>query len=71
VSRDCDLSHLEGDIAAVADNIGTNLDELLLQAGKRPFPDRLGRCQGAKEVAEVVGENMKLEPDSVGRERPA
>ena len=56
---------------AVADDLGTNRDELLLQAGQRPVPYRLGRCQGAQEVAKVVRESMKLELDSVGKERPA
>ena len=32
---------------------------------------RLRRRQRAQEVAEIVGERMKLEPDRVGGERPA
>ena len=71
MSRDGDLGHLEGDIVAVSDDLGTNLDELLLQAGQRPVPDRLRCCEGAQEVTEVVGESMKLEPDSVGGKRAA
>ena len=52
MSRDSDFSHLEGDVAAMADDLGTNLDQLLPQAGQRPVLDRLGCCQCAKEVAE-------------------
>jgi len=31
--------HLAGDMAAVADNLRTDLDQLLLQAGQRPVFD--------------------------------
>ena len=55
----------------MADDLGTNLDQLLLQAGQRPFRDRLGCCQGAQEVAEIVGEGVKLETDRIGGKRPA
>ncbi len=66
-----DLGHLEGNIAAVAYELGADLDQLLLQAGQRPVLDRLGRRQRAQDVAEVVGQRVKLEPDGVGGERPA
>ena len=69
--RDGDLGHLEGDIAAMADDLGTDLDQLLLEAGQRPVPDRFRCRQGAQEVAEIVGERMELKPDGVGGERPA
>ena len=69
--RHGDLGHLEGDIAAVADDLRADLDQLLLQAGQRPVLDRLGRRQRAQEVAEIVGERMKLKPHGVGGERPA
>ena len=69
--RHRNLGHLEGDIAAVADDLRADLDQLLLQAGQRPVLDRLGRRQGAQEVAEIVGERVKLEPDGVGREPSA
>ena len=65
------LSHLEGDIATVANDLGTNLDQLLLQAGQRPVTDRLGCGQGAQEAAEIVGERVKLKADGVGGERAA
>ena len=70
-SRHGDLGHLEGDIAAVADDPRADLDQLLSQAGQRPVLDRLGRRQRAQEVAEIVGERVKLETDGIGRERPA
>ena len=50
MSRNGDLGHLEGDITTVADDVCADLEQLLLQAGQRPVPDRLGRCQGAQEV---------------------
>jgi hypothetical protein len=33
--------------------------------------DRLGRCQRAQEVAEIVGERVKLKPHGIASERPA
>ena len=66
-----DLGHLEGDIAPVADDLRANLDQLFLEARQRPILDRLGRCQCAQEVAEILGERMKLEPNGIGSECPA
>src|ERR1700731_1781672 len=40
------------------DDLRTDLDQLLLQAGQRPVFDRLGRRQCAQEVAEIVGEPL-------------
>jgi hypothetical protein len=54
------LGHLGGDIAAVADDLRADLDQLLFQAGQRPVLDRFGRRQRAKEVADIVGESVKL-----------
>ena len=71
MSRDSNLGHLESDIATVADDLGANLDQLFLQAGQRPVPDRLGCGQSPQEVAEIVGEGMKLKADGIGGERPA
>src|SRR6516165_11478354 len=59
---DCDLGHLEDNIAAVAHHLGADLDQLLLEGGQRPITHRLRRRQRAQEIAEVVGERMKLEP---------
>lgn len=69
--RHGDLGHLESDIAAVADELGADLDQLLPQAGQRPLFDLLRCRQRAQEVAEIVGELMKLKPDGGGSERPA
>src|SRR5258705_12355515 len=69
--RDGDLGHLEDDIAAVADDLRADLDQLFLQTRQRPVHDRLRRRQRAQEIAEVVGERMKLEPYRVGGERSA
>ena len=61
------LSHLEGDIAAMADDLRADLDQLPL----RQAADRLGRRQCPQEVAEVVGEGMEVELHGVGGERTA
>jgi transposase InsO family protein len=45
-----DLGHLEGNAAAVTDNLGADLDQLLLQASQRPVLDRLG-CQRGLTVS--------------------
>src|SRR5215831_18341862 len=49
----CDLAHLEGDAAAVADDLGTDLDRLLLHARQRPALDGLWRRQRAQEIAKA------------------
>ena len=64
VSRNCDLRHLEGDVAA-ADDLRADLDQLPPQARKRPISDRLGRRQCAQE------EGIKLKANGVGGERAA
>jgi hypothetical protein len=68
---DGDLGHLEGDIAAVAHHIRADLDQLVLEGGQRPITHRFRRRQRAQEIAEVVGEGMKLEPHRVGGKRSA
>jgi hypothetical protein len=55
----------------VAHDLRANLDEFLLEARQRPVFDRLGRGERAQEVAEIVGEGMKLKADGVGGERAA
>ena len=50
LSRHRDLGHLESDVAAVADNLRADLDQLLAQAGQRPWLRRPGHCQRAHEV---------------------
>jgi hypothetical protein len=68
---DGDLGHLEDGIAAVAHHLRADLDQLVLQTRQRPALDRLRRRQRAQEIAEVVGERMKLEPHRIGGERSA
>src|SRR5262247_2707818 len=68
---DGDLGHLEDNIAAVAHHLRADLDQLVLQTRQRPVLDRLRRRQRAQEIAEVVGERMKLEPHRVGGDRSA
>jgi len=55
----------------VADDLRADLDQLLLQAGERPAFDRLGRRQRAQEIAEIVGERVKLKANGIGGERAA
>src|SRR5499426_690948 len=57
--------------AAVAHHLRADLDQLVLQGRQRPVLDRLRRRQRAQEIAEVVGERMKLEPHRIGGERSA
>ena len=59
---DGDLRHLQGNVAAVAHHFRAGLDQLLLQARQRPILDWLWRRQRAQEIAEIVGQRMKLEP---------
>ena len=67
---DGDLGHLERDIAPMADDLRADLDQLLFEARQRPILDRLRRRQSAQDVAEIVGQRMKLEADGVRGERP-
>jgi hypothetical protein len=55
-----DLGQLECHVAAMADDLGADLDQLLPQPGQRPRLRRLRHRQGSHEVAEVVGEGMEL-----------
>jgi hypothetical protein len=51
ISRNGDLGHLEGDVAAMPDDLRADLDELLLESRQRPALDRLGRRQCPQEIA--------------------
>ena len=55
-----DFGHLKRDIAAMADDLRADLDQLFLQARQRPLLDRLRRRQRAQKIAEIVGQRMKL-----------
>jgi hypothetical protein len=52
---DGDLRHLEGDVAAVANDLRAELDQLFLKARQRPVLNRFW-CRQPQEIAEVVGE---------------
>jgi hypothetical protein len=71
VSRNGDLFHLEGDVAAVTDDLPADLDQLLFEARQRPILDWLERRQRAQEIAGIIGERMKLKANRIGRERTA
>src|SRR5580704_7364424 len=66
---DGDLGHLKRDVTTVAHDLRADLDQLFLQARQRPILDRLRRRQRAQEVAEIVGQAMKLETNGVSGER--
>jgi hypothetical protein len=51
--------------------VSIDLDQLFAEAGQRPWFCRLGHCQRPHEIAEVVGERMKLEADGIGDEGAA
>ena len=55
----------------MADNLGADLDQPLLEARQRPVPDQFRCRQGAQEVAEIVGECVKLKANCVGGKRAA
>ena len=63
--RHRNLRQLESDIPAVAHDLGANLDQLLPERGQRPVLHRLRQGQRPHEVAEVVSQGVKLEPDLV------
>jgi hypothetical protein len=55
----------------VAHDFCADLDQLLLESRQRPVFDRLRRRQGSQEVAEIIGERMKLKANRVGGEGTA
>ena len=60
ISGNGDLGHLEANEARITDDLRADLDQLFTQRRHRPIPDRLRRRQSAHEVAEVVGQCVKL-----------
>jgi hypothetical protein len=62
-----DIGNLEGKIAAVVDDLRTDLDQLFLKAGQRPVLDRLGHRESAQESYR----DCRLGPDGIGSERTA
>ena len=57
---------MEGNVTPVAHHLGADLDQLLPQAGQRPWLRGLGYRQRPHEIAEVVGECMELKANCVG-----
>jgi len=49
----------------VADDLGTDLDRLLLKARQQRVLDWLGRSEGTQEIAEIVAERVELKPSGV------
>ena len=45
VSWDCDLGHLEGDIAPVAHDLAADLDQPVSERRQRPVPHGVGQDQ--------------------------
>ena len=71
LSRHRDLGHLEHDVAAAADDLGADLDQLLPLTRQGPRLRCRGHRQGSHEVAEVVGRRMELKANRVGSEGTA
>jgi hypothetical protein len=72
-----DLGQLADEVAAVLDDPGADLDQLLAQRRQRPLLDLVGQDQRAQEVGEVVGQGVELEAHRIvaegmaGQPRPA
>jgi len=66
-----DLRHLERDVPAMSDDLGTDLHQLLADRGQRPMFDFFRQRQRPHEVGEVVRQGMKLKPDLVVAELAA
>jgi hypothetical protein len=71
MARHGDLSHLECDVASVGHDLRADLDAFLPQAGQRPVLDGFRQCQRPHEVGEILGQRLKLKPNSVGGEGAA
>jgi hypothetical protein len=59
------------DLAAMADNLRADLDQLFAQGGRRPRLRSFGRRQRAHKVAEIIGERVQLKADGIGCEGAA
>jgi len=65
------LGQLESGVAAMADNLRADLDELLAQAGQRSRLRGFRHRQRPHKVAQVVGQRVELEAHRVGGEGAA
>ena len=59
------LCQLECDFAGMAHNPRPDFDQTALNACERPVSDVLRQLCASQEVAELVGQGLKLEPDLV------
>ena len=64
-SWDCDLGHLKGYVAPVANDLAADLDQPVPERRHRPLLHGVGQGQGSQKVPEVVGKCVKLESDSI------
>jgi hypothetical protein len=62
----CNLCHLKDCQPGVTDNLGANLYELQLDAGKRPVGHLTRQREAAHEVPQVVSEQEQGKPHLVG-----
>lgn len=60
VPRSGDIHHLQECIAAMADDVRANLDDLFPESGQRLVPDWARCCQIAQEVAATKCQSTKL-----------
>jgi hypothetical protein len=68
-TRHGDLGGLERDVAAIADDLGADVDQLLAQADQRSRLSRLGQRPRPYEVAALASERMELKADGVRGKR--
>ncbi len=55
----------------MADDLGSDLDQLLLQRGQRPVFHLFRQGQCPHEVGEIIRQRVKLEPDGIVAELAA
>ncbi len=65
------LGQLERDVPAMAGNLRADLDQLLPQRGQRSVLNFCRQSQRPHEVAQIVGQGVKLKPNLVVAELPA
>ena len=65
VPRHRHLSQLERNVAAMSDNLSPDLHQLVAQRRHRPVLHLLRQSQCPHEVAQIVGQGVKLEPNGI------
>jgi hypothetical protein len=60
IYRDTATLAMEGDVAAMADDLRADLDQLLAQTGQRPRVSRPRHRQRPHKVAEVEGQYVPM-----------